>query len=102
MTTPPPVDGNEVLREICAQERLKVADVIGPRKYDHLVEVRLKVARRLREHGWSTPRIGKLLRRDHSTIVSMLNGGKHRKPMLAPAQREPGKDPSPWPTSPPT
>jgi len=47
-------------------------DILGPRKFKPLVEVRRKCAVMLREKGLTTTEIGRILRRDHSTICHAL------------------------------
>ena len=47
-------------------------DILGPRKFKPLVEVRRKCAVMLREKGHTTTEIGRILRRDHSTISHAL------------------------------
>lgn len=57
------------------------ADIRGPRRDKYFVEVRRKIAGELRAAPWnlSLPHIGRLLGgRDHTTILSLLRGGKHR------------------------
>lgn len=44
----------------------------------HIVQIRRKVATFLREAGWSLPRIGRFLERDHSTVMSLL--GLRKRP----------------------
>jgi chromosomal replication initiation ATPase DnaA len=47
-------------------------DILGPRKFKPLVEVRRKCAVMLREKGYTMTEIGRILRRDHSTICHAL------------------------------
>lgn len=47
------------------------------------VSARRLVAEMLQQDGWSTTEIGLELDRDHSTIVSLLNGGKGRRRKVA-------------------
>ena len=52
-------------------------DILGPRKFKHLVEVRRKCIVMLREKGYSTTEIGRIMGgRDHSTIVHALKMSK--------------------------
>jgi chromosomal replication initiation ATPase DnaA len=47
-------------------------DILGPRKFKYLVAVRRKCIVMLRQKGYSTTEIGRIMRRDHSTIVHAL------------------------------
>ena len=47
-------------------------DVVGKRRFKVLVEIRHECIKFFRERGHSTPEIGRILNRDHSTIVHAL------------------------------
>jgi chromosomal replication initiation ATPase DnaA len=47
-------------------------DIIGKSRQKKLVEVRRKCVVMLRERGYSTTEIGRIMNRDHSTIVHSL------------------------------
>jgi len=47
-------------------------DILGPRKFKPLIAVRRKCAVMLREKGHTMTEIGRILRRDHTTIVHAL------------------------------
>jgi chromosomal replication initiation ATPase DnaA len=49
-----------------------VEDILGRSKLKTLVKVRRKCVVRLREKGYSTTEIGRIMHRDHSTIVHSL------------------------------
>jgi len=49
-----------------------VEDILGKSKVKPLVEVRRKCVVRLRKKGYSTTEIGRIMQRDHSTIVHSL------------------------------
>ena len=51
-------------------------DILGPRKFKPLVAVRRKCAVMLREKGHTTTEIGRIMNRDHSTIVHALQMSK--------------------------
>lgn len=60
--------------DVVAQEHgYTVHDIIGKSRFKHLVAVRLLCILMLRERGYSTTEIGRLMDRDHSTIVHALN-----------------------------
>ena len=50
-----------------------VEDILGKSRMKHLVSVRRLCVLMLRGRGYSTPEIGRLMNRDHSTIVHALN-----------------------------
>ena len=50
-----------------------VEDIIGPSRLKHLVSVRRLCVLMLRDRGYSTPEIGRLMNRCHTTIIHALN-----------------------------
>jgi chromosomal replication initiator protein len=62
--------GREVVARISRTTGVAPEDITGPNKTRRAFRARQFVCAILRkEHGWSYPRIGKLLNRDHSTII---------------------------------
>lgn len=59
---------------------LTMADVKRDNRRPAMVRVRREIARYLRDHGWSLPRIGVFLDRDHTTVMNLLNPRPHRTP----------------------
>lgn len=58
---------------IAKEHCFTIEDILGPRKFKHLVTVRRKCIVMLREKGYSTTEIGRIMGgRDHSTIVHAL------------------------------
>ena len=51
-------------------------DILGKKRYKMLVKVRRKCVVMLREKGYSTTEIGRIMQRDHSTIVHSLQKSK--------------------------
>lgn len=47
-------------------------DVLGPRKFKVLIEIRSHCIKLFREQGYSTTEIGRIMNRDHTTIVHAL------------------------------
>lgn len=47
-------------------------DIIGKRRFKVLVEIRCECIKFFREQGYSTPEIGRIMRRDHSTVLHAL------------------------------
>lgn len=52
-----------------------VADILGKSRFKRVVAVRRLCILMLREKGYSTTEIGRIMNRDHSTIVHALNKG---------------------------
>lgn len=44
-------------------------DLVGPYRFNFLMLPRFALYKALRMRGWSFPQIGRLLNRDHSTII---------------------------------
>lgn len=54
-------------------------DVIrSPSRFSEHVQVRARISEELRDMGYSLPSIGRALCRHHSSILSLLRGGKQR------------------------
>ena len=76
----------EIIAEIARNHHIRVTAIVGLGRSGAELGARLAVARRLKAAGWSTTEIGWALHRDHSSIVTMLNGGKREpRPPAAPA-----------------
>lgn len=73
-------DAKAVIEEIARNHRIRITAITGKGRSAAELGARLAVARRLRAAGWSTAAIGWALHRDHSSIVTMLNGGKRQQP----------------------
>ena len=73
-----PRQSNMLQIEAIAKEHcFTLEDILGPRKFKHLVAVRRKCIVVLREKGYSTTEIGRIMGgRDHSTIVHALKMSK--------------------------
>jgi chromosomal replication initiation ATPase DnaA len=70
-----------VAGEECARAGVTMADVRGKRRRDRIVAIRRAIARRLRNETLLTyPEIGRVINRDHSTVLSLL--GVHRVPVV--------------------
>lgn len=72
---PPPTVGQGawVIAQVCRERRLAPAQLTGQSRSPDFVDARMRVAVILkRDRGWSLPRIGRLLNRDHTTILHLL------------------------------
>jgi len=69
-----PREKNLAAIDTIAQEHgYTVEDILGKSRTKHLVHVRRLCVLMLREKGYSTTEIGRVMDRDHSTIVHALN-----------------------------
>lgn len=68
-----PKEKNLAAIEAIAQEHgFTAEDILGKSRFRILVRVRRKCVVMLREKGYSTTEIGRIMNRDHSTIVNSL------------------------------
>ena len=49
---------------------------LGPSREAKYVQARAEVAQVLRELGWSYPRVGRAIGRDHAAVMYLLGAGK--------------------------
>lgn len=59
----------DALSAACAEAGISVGDAQGPCRRRDLAKLRFHVMWLLRQAGWSYPRIGKRLNRDHTAIL---------------------------------
>ena len=58
--------------EIAYKYGFTVEDMLGPRRFKKMVQVRRECIAMLRGKGYSTTEIGRIICRDHSTVVTSL------------------------------
>ncbi len=68
--------GREVLRRVSEAHGVPIDAIIGTRRFPYLVSARQDAVDRLTELGWSQHKIGKLLNRDHTSILNLQRRGK--------------------------
>ena len=74
MTITPRQQIHSMVSEVAAASGFSLADVIGRDRREPIIQVRAQVIHRLRDQGWSLPKIGRLLGgRDHTTIHHLLS-----------------------------
>ena len=61
-----------LLKEVCQEFRITHDRLISKQRSVRVVAARDIIIKCLRDDGWSYPEIGRLLNRDHSTIVHAL------------------------------
>lgn len=59
----------DTVRQMCKAAMVSVEEVRGSARYPRLVEMRRKIAKRLRDDGYSYPAIGRALGGKHHTSV---------------------------------
>lgn len=68
----------QIIREVAAECRVEPLKIIGKCRSAPVVHARIEVAKRLVARGYSTPRIGQILGKDHTTILFYLGNGKKK------------------------
>lgn len=78
-----------IIREVAATCAVAPANIFTRCRTRAAVHARIEIAKRLRARGYSMPQIGRVLNRDHTTIVYYLGGAKRtvapllwRKPII--------------------
>jgi chromosomal replication initiation ATPase DnaA len=66
------VSGRQVIERVAALHDVTPEDITGPSRLRRHCEARWQVMRELASKGLSTPTIGRILNRDHSTVVHGL------------------------------
>jgi chromosomal replication initiation ATPase DnaA len=64
------------ISEIAEEHGYTLEDILGPSRLMHLVTVRRKCVLMLREKGYSTTEIGRIMNRNHTTILNSLKKAK--------------------------
>ena len=65
--------GHAIVREVADARGIVLPILLSPCRTGPLVDARAEAARRMRsELGYSLPRIGRLLQRDHTTVLYWL------------------------------
>ena len=67
-----------VIKQVAASRGIDPRDIIRPNRTKKVFRARIEVAKLLDARGYSTPRIGAILKHDHTTIVFYLGRGKKR------------------------
>ena len=64
----------DIIHAIAAKHGATTTDVLGDRRWRHIVDARKEIAKTLRdEHGWSYKAIGRALGgRHHTTVMNLL------------------------------
>ena len=69
----------DIIRKFLDAEEVSSFDLYGRRKDNlHVMEVRQKICFILHERGFSTPEIGEMIERDHTTVMYNIKKYKER------------------------
>lgn len=68
-----------VLREVSEASGIPIARILGPSRVRPVVEARQLVCHVLRRHGMSYPQIGKVIGRDHTTVIHSVRAVEARR-----------------------
>jgi hypothetical protein len=80
VSIPAPTDHRDYARTRCLDMLADPIEVFGPKRYPRLVHTRRIIAGGLRRMGASLTEIGRALGgRHHTTILSLLRGGKGKR-----------------------
>lgn len=52
-------------------------DLVGPYRYGFLLPARFALSKALRTRGWTLPAIGRLVNRDHTTIIYQIERAEY-------------------------
>lgn len=67
------------VRDVLVESNENLARLRSYNRDAPIVECRRKVAALLRDRGWSYPRIGRFLGRDHSSVISLLDASRGQR-----------------------
>lgn len=79
--------GKRILREVAAEARRSTKELTGTYRDSDLVALRLEFIYRARAAGLGSVTMGRVLNRDHTTILYHINGWRARKNAWAAAKR---------------
>jgi hypothetical protein len=65
--------GDKIIQQVMREHLLGPSDFFGSCRQPHLVAARKAAALRLTEMGLSSSQVGKLLRRNHTTVINLIN-----------------------------
>lgn len=82
--------GRQMLEDIAREHRAAVRDILGRYREPQFVALRVEFMRRAHAAGMGSITIGKLLRRNHTTVLYHLNGWRERKYAWARARKGAG------------
>lgn len=85
-----PEDAGALAVNVAETHGLDLEEMLSTSRRAECVDARLEIYRELRKAGWSYPRIGKFVGRDHTTIMHALDAGATRRGATPWAERARG------------
>lgn len=70
----------EILNQVCLEKGISIEQLLGKQRKSQFVNARKQCARSLRALNLSFPQIGKLMNRDHSSIIHYINPVPSHRP----------------------
>jgi hypothetical protein len=86
MMTP---QARKIIKEVAEAYGIPPSFITSRRRKDRVVQARAEVAKRLRAMNYSSPRIGAMLGRDHTTILYYLGNGTRKLIVVPPRWHRP-------------
>lgn len=71
--------GRKVLADLAKERKASIRDIVGRYNQPEFVALRVEFIRRAAAAGLGSPTIGRIIKRDHSTVLYHLRGGRMRK-----------------------
>jgi hypothetical protein len=69
----------QVLADLVKERKASVRDIVGRYNQAEFVKLRVEFMRRAYAAGVGSPIIGRIIKRDHSTVLYHLKGGRARR-----------------------
>ena len=73
-----------IIDEVCTDERTSLKELIEGGNHRALVDIRMRIAYRAREAGYSLSQIGRALNRHHTSVLHLLKKYKNEFPQSRP------------------
>jgi hypothetical protein len=71
--------GRRTVLEVAQERGIDARLIVGACRFQEVFLARVEVAERLHAHGYTSVLIGKILKKDHSTILYYLSGRRKRR-----------------------
>lgn len=76
-----PFFASDVIADVCAKSGVAPDQIKSCFRSRKLMDARMVISHRLRQRGWSYPRIGQAMHRDHSSIIHLVRKAEARIPV---------------------